>query len=158
MKLPWKYGITIPAVVLAIGVVCWFMSNGFRNWVGAQTYFVMRETQLAIHPPPPRCKVREAEFTSRVERIKRDAKGSLEIGSKKSDVIRFFASEGIPVTFDEIVGRDEATGTIFVHGDAACGSLACGDDSALIGVRVDVDENGTVVSPPVVVGIYTDCL
>ena len=73
-------------------------------------------------------------------------------------MIRFFTSEGIPVTFDQIAERDEATGTIFVQGDAACGSLACGDDSALIGVRVDVDENGTVVSQPVIVGMYTDCL
>jgi len=39
-----------------------------------------------------------------------------------------------------------------------CSSLACGDDSSLIGVQVDVDGNGTVVSDPVVVGMYTDCM
>lgn len=107
MKLPWKLGITIPAVLFATGAICWFTSAGFRNRVEVWTYFVTRETQLTIHPPPPRCKVREAEFTSRVDRIERDAKVSLKVGTKKGDVIRFYAAEGIPLAFDQIVGKDE---------------------------------------------------
>jgi hypothetical protein len=82
----------------------------------------------------------------------------LKIGTKKDDVIRFFAAENIPVIFDQIAGQNEATGTIFVQGDRECRSLACGDDAALIGVRVDVDESGTVESKSVVVGMLTNCL
>jgi len=72
--------------------------------------------------------------------------------------MRFFASEKIPVTFSQLDGQNEAEGGIDVKGDAECGSLACGDDSAWIGIRVDLDENGAVSSDPVVVGGYTDCL
>ncbi len=73
-------------------------------------------------------------------------------------MIRFFASENIPLTFD-LVGQDkEATGTLNFKGLAECENLACGDDSTSIGVRVKVDIDGTVVSDPVVIGIYTNCL
>ncbi len=41
---------------------------------------------------------------------------------------------------------------------AECENLACGDDSSLIGVRVKVDIDGTVLADPVVIGMYTDCL
>ena len=157
MKLRWKIGISIPVALLAIGVY-WCMFESSRDLVAGSVYFVTRKTELAIHPPPPRCKVREADFSSRVEHIKRDANGSLRIGTKKADVIRFFAAENIPVDFLPMAGQDEATGTVFISGDAECQSLGCGDDSALIGVRVDVDENGTVVSEPVVVGMYTNCI
>jgi hypothetical protein len=154
MKLRWKLGIAIPLTLLAIGVVCWFSVDDFQAWV----YFTIRRAELAIHPPPPRCKQRAVEVNARKERIERDANNSLKIGTKRNDVIRFFAAENIPVTFDQIAGRSEATGTIFFKGDAACRSVACGDDSAMIDVRVNVDGNGTVVSNPVVVGMSTDCL
>jgi hypothetical protein len=39
-----------------------------------------------------------------------------------------------------------------------CGSLACGDNSAGIGVCVDLDENGAVLSNAVAAGIYMNCL
>jgi len=154
MKLRWKVGIGIAVVLLAAGVVDWFAGQDLR----ALVYFVTTKVDLAIHPPPPRCKQRADEFNAREERIERDANNSLKIGTKKDDVIRFFAMEDIPVAFDQIAGRHEATGTISFKGDAACRSIACGDDSALIGVRVDVDESGTVQSKPVVVGMMTDCL
>ena len=158
MKLRSKLGISIPIVLIAIAVVCWYTVGSFREWADTWIYFVRIETRLAIHSPPPRCKRRESAFNSRVEHIKQDAKNSLKIGTKRNEVIDFFASEDIPISYEQIEGRNEATGTISVHGDPACYSLACGDDAALIGVRVEVDENGTVVSDPVVVGMYTDCL
>jgi len=95
---------------------------------------------------------------ARVKRIEANAKMSLKPGTKKADVTAFFASEKIPMGFYKMAGQNEASGQIFVTGLTECASVACGDDSALIGVRVDVDENGTVVSDPVVVGMYTDCL
>jgi hypothetical protein len=111
-----------------------------------------------MHPPPPRCKQRAADFTAKVELIQRHAKNSLKVGTKKEDVVRFFASESIPLTFDQIVRDQEAMGTIYVKGLPECESMACGDDSALIGVRVKVDADGTVLSDPSVVGMYADCL
>jgi len=66
-------------------------------------------------------------------------------------VVHFFAENNMPVTFS----RDEASGTIYTSG---CGPSGCGSDTALLGLRVKVDQAGTVVSEPVVGAIYTDCL
>jgi hypothetical protein len=158
MKLRWKLGIAIPAALIAAGAICWYTMPGLREWVDISIYFVTVETELKIHPPPSRCKAREAEFSARVDRTKQHAKSALKVGTKKEDVIRFFASEGLPVYFLRDLGKSWAQGEINVKGDAACFSLACGDDAALLGVRVDVDENGAVISIPVVVGMYTNCL
>jgi len=97
------------------------------------------------------CKQREAALSARTETLKREAHEKLRIGTKKDAVIRFFAETGIPVTFT----RNEASGTIYTSG---CAPSGCGSDAALLGLRVKVDEAGTVVSEPVVGGIYTDCL
>ena len=150
MKLRWKLGITIPQALLAIGAVCWFTSAYFRFWI--------REAYYSVRPIPPRCKQGGADFQARVKRIEAEAKVSLKPGTKKAGVISFFSSQNIPLNFYRIVGHNEASGQIYVAGLVECASVACGDDSALIGVRVDVDGNGTVVLDPVVVGMYTDCL
>jgi hypothetical protein len=99
-----------------------------------------------------------ADFQAKEQRIEANAKISLKPGTKKAGVIAFFASEKIPMNSYQIAGRNEVSGEIYVKGIAECASVACGDDAAMIGVRVNVDENGTVVSDPVVVGMYTDCL
>jgi hypothetical protein len=150
MKLRWKLAIAVPIILLAVGVACWFASDHFRFWVF--------EAYCYVRPIPPRCKQRAADFQARVGRIEAGAKVSLKPGTTKTGVTSFFASQNIPVEFYQIAGHNEASGQIYVTGLAECASVACGDDSALIGVRVDVDGNGTVVSDPVVVGMYTDCL
>jgi hypothetical protein len=86
-----------------------------------------------------------------VETLTREAHEKLKIGTKKDDVARFFAENGIPVTFS----RDEASGTIYTSG---CAPSGCGSDDALLGLRVKVDKAGTVVSEPVVGALYTNCL
>jgi hypothetical protein len=118
----------------------------------------MREAYQFVRPVPTRCKQRAADFEAREKRIEANAKISLKPGTKKADVTAFFASEKIPMDSYQIAGRNEVSGQVYVKGLAECSSVACGDDSAMIGVRVNVDENGTVVSDPVVVGMYTDCL
>jgi hypothetical protein len=153
MTLRRRLGIAAIAL-LAIGAVSWFAVEDFRSFV----YLALRGAYFAVHPVPSRCKERAAEFQARVELIKRNAKNSLKVGARKDDVAHFFASENIPVTIDQIGQDHEATGTVYLKGLAECENVACGDDSALIGVRVKVDIDGTVVSDPVVVGIYTDCL
>lgn len=150
MKLRWKLGIALPTALLASGTVCWFTSGYCRFW--------MWEAYQFVRPVPTRCKQRAADFEARVKRIEANAKRSLKPGTQKPDVAAFFASEKIPMDSYHIAGKNEVSGQIYVTGLAECASVACGDDSALIGVRVNVDENGTVVSDPVVVGMYTDCL
>jgi hypothetical protein len=97
------------------------------------------------------CKQRGAAYEARVETLTREAHEKLKIGTKKDDVARFFAENGIPVTFS----RDEASGTIYTSG---CAPSGCGSDDALLGLRVKVDKAGTVVSEPVVGALYTNCL
>jgi hypothetical protein len=97
------------------------------------------------------CKQRGAAYNARVETLKREAHEKLRIGTKKDAVVRFFAENEIPVTFS----RDEASGTIYTSG---CAPSGCGSDDALLGLRVKVDEAGTVVSEPVVGALYTNCL
>jgi len=150
MKLRWKLGIGIPIALLVAGVVCWFTVPYFRIWVWM--------AYQSVRPVPRHCKHRAADFQAKVERIKTAAKTRLMPGTNRAGVISFFASENIPVDFHQTPVGDEASGQIYVTGLPECSSVACGDDSALIGVRVDVDGNGTVVSGPVVVGMYTDCL
>ena len=139
---------------VAVGFFCWFTIGDFRSMV----YFALRGAYFAVHPVPPSCKKRAAEFRDKVDLMQRDAKNSLKAGTKKDEVVRFFASKNVPLTFDQM-GQDHwAMGTLYFRGLAECENFACGDDSALIGVRVKVDINGTVVSEPVVIGMYTDCL
>ncbi len=97
------------------------------------------------------CKQRGAAYEARVETLKREAHEKLKIGTKKDAVARFFAENGIPVTFN----RDEASGTIYTSG---CAPSGCGSDDALLGLRVKVDRAGTVVSEPVIGALYTNCL
>ena len=86
-----------------------------------------------------------------IGRFQKEVREKLKIGTKKDAVIRFFEENGIPVTFS----RDEASGTIYTTG---CAPSGCGSDDALLGLRVKIDEAGTVVSEPVVGALYTDCL
>jgi|SRR5215472_10577903 hypothetical protein len=153
MSLGRKLGIGA-IVLLATGIVCWFTVDKFRSFV----FFTLRGAYLAVHPPPHRCKERAVEFKAKVALMQRDAKNALKIGTKKDDVVRFFATENVPLTFDQIGQNREARGTLYFKGLSECENVACGDDSALIGVRVTVDIDGTVVSDPVVVGMYTNCV
>lgn len=91
-------------------------------------------------------------FERRVESIKPDANEQLKIGTKQGDVARFFTIHDIPFH----ITKSEALGTLETIG--GCAPLGCGTDSALIGVRVKLDETGTVVGEPSVVTLYTNCL
>jgi type IV secretory pathway TrbD component len=97
------------------------------------------------------CNKRGAAFALQLESIEHDAKEKLSIGTKSSDVSRFFAEHGIPLQ----IGESEAIGTLYTVG---CGPLGCGADSALIGVRIKLDSAGAVTDKPEVVGFYTSCL
>jgi hypothetical protein len=99
------------------------------------------------------CKKRGKAYGIRVERLQRDARTALRIGTHQEDVIRFFQENGLLVSFDK--GMSEYEGTIHTKG---CAPAGCGSDDAVLGLRVKVDSTGTVVGEPVVGAIYTDCL
>jgi hypothetical protein len=116
------------AIVLLAGIFAW------RN----------HQTQVS-------CKKRGDAFEARVEALKRDAREKLRIGTKKDAVVHFFSDHGIPVTFSQ----GQAEGTIYTEG---CSPFGCGTDQALLGLRIDVDEAGTVISTPNIGSMYTNCL
>jgi hypothetical protein len=97
------------------------------------------------------CKQRGASLDARIETLKREAHEKLKVGAKKDAVIRFFAENGIPLTFN----GHEASGGVNTSG---CAPSGCGSDAAYLYVEVKVDEAGTVISEPVVNAMYTDCV
>jgi hypothetical protein len=126
-------------MLLAIALICvlgWLGLDRYRSWTA--------------------CKRREAEFDHRADVLERDADQRLGIGTKKSEVIQFFAEHGLPIEFLEIGTQFVATGQVYTTGCAP--AFACGSDRALLGLRVEVDPQGTVKSKPQVVPMYTDCL
>ena len=97
------------------------------------------------------CRQREAAYKAKAESLERAAQEKLKLGTKREDVEHFFAENGLPLTFTP----HEASGTIYTTG---CAPSGCGSDAAILGVRVEVDNTGTVVGKPAVGGIYTNCL
>jgi len=97
------------------------------------------------------CKQRGAAYQIRVESLEQAALEQLKIGTKKDDVVRFFAENKFPLSF----GKSGATGTIYTTG---CSPFGCGTDEAVIDLSIELDEAGNVKSKPVVVGFYTNCL
>jgi hypothetical protein len=118
--------VAIAAAIVAIAGVSWF---GLRQY---------------------NCQQRHAAFGRRVEIIKDDAHAQLKLGTKKSDVARFFTEHNFPFT----VFGSEASGTIQTSG---CAPFGCGSDVAIISVHVKFDEAGDVTEEPTVVGMYTNC-
>jgi hypothetical protein len=131
---PPSWSITIGGAIVVVGL----------GWFGAKQY---------------RCQRRNAAFVRRIVSIKQDAHEQLKIGTKKANVARFYTEHKIPfevVSWPFKDGGSEAIGTLYTIG--GCAPLGCGNDNALIGVRVKVDADGAAVGEPEVVSIYTDCL
>jgi hypothetical protein len=130
-------GFVKSVVVVFICALVWVGLSQYRSWIA--------------------CNRRGEQFNQRAEQLKRDANSRLKVGTHKNEVTLFFAENGIPVTFDQMGYTTIARGTIYTSGCApmfVCG----GSDRALIGVRVEVDSEGTVKAKPEVVQMYTDCL
>jgi len=110
------------------------------------------------------CRQRNEDITRRIESIKKDAHEQLKIGTKKTDVARFYTEHKIPFEVvsmpfkdgESLVTGTEAIGTLYTNG--GCPPSGCGSDRLLIGVRVRVDADGTVIGEPEVVSMYTDCV
>jgi hypothetical protein len=96
--------------------------------VGLVVALLFSSVSCVPHYHPAGCeKVADAAI-ARVETLKREANESLQIGTKKDAVIRFFGSRSIPVTFV----RNEAIGQIYIHG--GCAPEGCGTDRLLLGL------------------------
>ena|SRR5215472_5304063 len=131
-----KWCITIAAVIVVAGM----------GWLGLKQY--RRHID---------CKRRNEAFERRIDSIRQDAHNQLKVGAKKDDVARFYSEHEIP--FQVVSFKDsgfEAIGTLYTIG--GCAPFGCGTDDALIGVRVRVDADGTVIGEPEVVHMYTTCL
>ena len=97
------------------------------------------------------CKQRGKTYAERAEHLKHEAGEVLKVGAKRQVVMSFFEQQGLPATFT----GNEITGTIRLKG---CAPAGCGTDDAILGLRVEVDKEGTVVSKPIVGAIYTNCM
>jgi hypothetical protein len=102
------------------------------------------------------CQQRNAAFRRQIETIKRDAHAQIKVGTKKPDVVQFFARHNIPFTISEF-SISESLASGFTH-TSGCAPFGCGSDVAVINVRVKLDEAGTAAEEPTVVGMYTNCL
>jgi hypothetical protein len=116
------------ALVVTVIVAC-------VAWIGVREY---------------RCKLRGDAFANLVARLKTDAAEQLKVGASKADLDRFFLDHKIPYKIQE----SQAFGTLRTE---ACAPLGCFKDTAFIGVRVSLDEAGTVTESPKVFGMYQDC-
>ena len=97
------------------------------------------------------CKQRGQAYFMRVDKLKRDARERLRIGTPKEDVIRFFKENGLPVSLN----GDEYDGTMKIDG---CAPAGCGSDAAFIGLQVKADSTGAIAGEPHVGAFYTNCL
>lgn len=97
------------------------------------------------------CQQRGKAYEARVERLKRNARERLKIGTPQEDVIRFFKENDLPVSLT----RDEYEGTIHTEG---CAPAGCSADGAFLALQVKADSNGAVAGEPIVGAFYTNCL
>jgi hypothetical protein len=118
-----------------------------RHWVALATIVVIAWLGVREY----RCKLRGTAFAQQVESIKRDAAKDLRVGTNKTEVARFFSEHNIPFKMLD----SQAFGALRMEG---CSPFGCGTNTAVIGVRLEVDGAGTVTETPRVFGMYQDCL
>jgi hypothetical protein len=108
-------------------------------------------SELKKHKRRTECRQRNTAFGEQVESIKQDARTRLKRGTRWEEVRKFFADHNIPFHSTKL----DVSGEIYTAG---CAPTGCGSDAALIGIRVELDEDGNVRDEAAVVGLYTNCL
>ena len=111
---------------------------------------------LASEPPQSGCRQRGEAYRSRVTQLKKDAHEKLRIGTREDAVNEFFEAHGLPFNVFRSGNHKEGVGTIQVQG--GCAPRGCGSEDALIGLRVELSLDGTVIAEPVVGAQFTNCL
>jgi hypothetical protein len=104
----------------------------------------------------PDCKQRAEAYKARVEQLTRDAREELGIGIRQDVVRQFFEAHGLPFKVVRQGDHNEAIGTIYVQG--GCAPRGCGSEDALIGLRVELGLDGSLISEPVIGSQFTNCL
>jgi hypothetical protein len=91
-----------------------------------------------------------------VEQLRRDAHEQLKIGTKQDVVRQFFETHGLAFDVSSHADHQEAIGTVYVQG--GCAPRGCGSEDALIGLRVELGLDGSLVTEPVIGSQFTNCL
>jgi len=123
------------------GLVCAVAGGG---WLGTKWY---REHSA--------CERRGAALNARIRRLEEEARRQIGIGTKQSQVVQFLQENRLNVSTSSFSGKSRTVGTA---SDVGCPRIfGCGDE-VLIGVEIDVDEGGDVISAPKVEAMYSDCM
>jgi hypothetical protein len=102
------------------------------------------------------CKQRTEAYQARVEQLTKDAREQLKIGTKQEVVKQFFEAHGLP--FDILRHGDHKEATVTVYLKGGCAPRGCGSEDALIGLRVELSPDGSLVTEPVIGAQFTNCL
>ena len=102
------------------------------------------------------CKHRGKTYETRVEQLRKDAHEQLNSGTKQDVVKQFFEAHGLPFDVFGQGDHKEAIGTVHVQG--GCAPFGCGSEDALIGLRVELGLEGSLVAEPVIGSQFTNCL
>ena len=131
-------------------------STALRLSVLAASILALGLGILASEPPQLACRQRGEAYQARVAQLKKDAHEKLRIGTREDAVNEFFEAHGLPFNVFRSGNHKEGVGTIQVQG--GCAPRGCGSEDALIGLRVELSLDGTVIAEPVVGAQFTNCL
>lgn len=111
---------------------------------------------ISQHRQSVRCAQGKQDFLVRVADMTRDAHSQLSTGRSKDDVARFFAARGIAMQVESVGDHQQATGTLQVAAPKGCGSITCSGGG--IRLVVEMDRNGTVLTPGFVFATGVNCM
>ena len=131
-------------------------STTFRLSLLSASILALGVGVFASEPPKSSCKQRAEAYRSRVTQLKKDAHEKLRIGTREDTVNEFFEAHGLPFNVFRSGNHKEGVGTIQVQG--GCAPRGCGSEDALIGLRVELSLDGTIIAEPVVGAEFTNCL
>lgn len=138
MKPEKQFAVLLGCVVLASAIAaCWYGVS---------------QHQQSVH-----CAEGKRVFLMRVADMTRDAHSQLAAGRSKDDVARFFASQGITMETGPLGDHQEAAGTLQFPAPKWCTSTSC-TGGGRIRVVVEMDQNGTVLTPGFVFATGANCM
>src|ERR1700722_11517830 len=102
----WKFFSIVISTAAIVGIG-WFGLRAYKNQIANKRNSVVYEKQAAIAKNES-CKQRGVDYEKQIKNIETDAYNQLKIGTKKTDVAKFFSEHSIPFDFFE----SEARGTL----------------------------------------------
>jgi hypothetical protein len=129
----------------AIALACLFVGGFLGTW-GLRNF---------IRDAP--CRQRQSDADARFSTLRREANQQLPPGTSKEALTRFFTAHGMDMDIEPIGDQIHATGDILIPGLPQCKTQTCNTDAVLIELRVPVDQDGVVVSDPILLFHKADC-